>query len=77
MLEYAEKITNAPWTFTKKDVEDLRAHGFNDVQILEIAALASYRNYIARMANALGVELHDHTFADDAEIRAALEEGLV
>ena len=49
----------------------------DDVAILEIASLASYRNYISRVANALGVELHDHTFADDPETRAAMEEGLV
>jgi len=76
MLEYGEKITLAPWTVTEKDVENLRTHGFSDVQILEIASVASYRNYIARVANALGVELHDETFSDDAEIRAALEKGL-
>ncbi len=77
MLEYAEKITLAPWTVTEADVENLRTHGFDDVAILEIASLASYRNYISRVANALGVELHDHTFADDPETRAAMEEGLV
>ena len=76
MLEYAEKITIAPWTVTESDVEGLRANDFSDEQILEIASLASYRNYIARVANALGVELHDHTFADDPDFRAALDQGL-
>jgi alkylhydroperoxidase family enzyme len=76
LLEYAEKITVAPWSVTEEDVRNLRNHGFSDAQILEVAALASYRNYIARVANALGVELHDHTFADDPEFRGALEVGL-
>ncbi len=77
MMEYAEKITLAPWTVTEADVENLRAHGWNDVQILEIATVSSYRNYIARVASALGVEVDDAVFAGDAETRAALEEGLV
>lgn len=76
MLEYAEKITIEPWTITEADVENLRDNGFTDEQILEIASLASYRNYIARVANALGVKLHDHTFSDDPEFRAAMDKGL-
>jgi uncharacterized peroxidase-related enzyme len=77
MLEYAEKITLAPWTVTEADVENLRAHGFDDVAILEIATVSAYRNYIARVANALGVELEDTKFADNPEARAAMIEGLV
>ena len=77
MMEYAEKITLAPWTVTEADVESLRASGWSDVQILEIATVSSYRNYIARVASALGVEVDDAAFAGDAETRAALEEGLV
>lgn len=77
MLEYAEKITLAPWTVTEEDVENLRSHGFDDQQILEIATVSAYRNYIARVANALGVELNEHTFADDMDFRRTMEEGLV
>lgn len=77
MLEYAEKITRAPWTVTGEDVANLRGHGFDDVAILEIATVSAYRNYIARVANALGVELGEHTFADDMEFRRTMEEGMV
>lgn len=77
MLEYAEKITLAPWTVTEDDVAGLREHGFDDTAILEIATVSAYRNYIARVANALGVELGDHTFADDMAFRRTMEEGMV
>ncbi len=77
MLEYAEKITLAPWTVTEDDVANLRGHGFGDVEILEIATVSAYRNYIARVASALGVELGEHTFADDMEFRRTMEEGMV
>jgi uncharacterized peroxidase-related enzyme len=76
MLEYAEKITLEPWTVTGADVENLREHGFDDVAILEIATVSAYRNYIARVANALGVELEEKKFADNPEARAAMIEGL-
>ena len=76
MLEYAEKITLNPSTITEQDVDNLRAHGWSDVEILEIATLSSYRNYIARVANALGVKSEAHHFADDVETLTALAEGL-
>ena len=57
MLEYAEKMTLRPSEITEKDVQRLRAAGWTDREILDIAALTSYRNFITRMADALGVEL--------------------
>ena len=77
MLEYAEKITLAPHTISKADLEGLRTHGFSDVQILEIASCGAYRNYIARVAHALGVPTDEAFFHDDPATRKTLEEGLV
>ena len=57
MLEYAEKITIQPDQVGKKDIERLREAGWNDREILDIAAVSCYRNFITRMADALGVEL--------------------
>ena len=57
MLEYAEKMTLKPSEITEKDVQGLRAATWTDREILDIAALTSYRNFITRMADALGVEL--------------------
>lgn len=57
MLEYAEKITLHPNQVTEKDVARLRRVGWDDRDILDIAAVTSYRNFITRMADALGVEL--------------------
>ena len=60
MLEYAEKVTLRPSEVIDTDVEKLRAAGWNDREILDIAAVTSYRNFITRMADALGVELPDN-----------------
>ena len=57
MLEYAEKVTLDPSQVSEKDVERLRQFGWSDKDILDIAAVTSYRNFITRMADALGVEL--------------------
>ncbi len=76
MLGYAEKITLNPASIVEADVEGLRAHGWTDIEILEIACLASYRNYIAGVAHALGVEAEGRHFADDPPTRERLAEGL-
>ncbi len=55
MLEYVEKVTVAPWTVGPADIEALRAAGFNDRGIFQIAGIASYFAYFNRMADALGV----------------------
>ena len=61
MLEYAEKMTLRPSEITGEDVQALRSVGWTDTEILDIAAVTSYRNFITRMADALGVELtEDH-----------------
>ena len=57
MLEYAEKMTLHPSEMTAQDVRRLREAGWSDREILDIAALTAYRNFITRVADALGVEL--------------------
>ncbi len=57
MLEYAEKITLSPSQVGEDDVSGLRKAGWSDREILSIAALTCYRNFISRMADAVGVEL--------------------
>ncbi len=57
MLDYAEKITLRSNEINEDEVQTLREVGWSDQEILDIAALTCYRNFIARMADALGVEL--------------------
>jgi alkylhydroperoxidase family enzyme len=58
MLEFSEKLTLTPNLMTEQDLAGLRAHGFTDRDILSIILAAAYRNYIVRVADALGVELN-------------------
>lgn len=54
MLAYAEKLTRTPGAMTRQDVEGLRAVGFDDVAITQIAGIASMFCYLNRMADGLG-----------------------
>ena len=55
MLEYVEKLTLRPASVTRQDVERLRVAGFDDAGVLQIAAIASWFNYVNRVADGVGV----------------------
>lgn len=55
MLEFAVKITQDATQIQPRDHEILRGVGFDDVAILQITLIASWFNYINRVADALGV----------------------
>ncbi len=55
MLEYVEKLTRDATRVSREDHERLRAAGFDDKGILQITLIASWFNYINRVADALGV----------------------
>ena len=55
MLDFVVKLTRDTTKITRLDHENLRAVGFNDTAILQITLLASWFNYINRVADALGV----------------------
>ncbi len=55
MLGYVEKLTLQPARVVRDDLDLLRAHGFDDRAILQINLIASFFNYINRVADGLGV----------------------
>ncbi len=55
MLAWVEKLTREPARCTPADIDELRAHGFDDQAILQINLIASFFNYINRVADGLGV----------------------
>ncbi len=55
MLDYVVKLTKDATTVWKDDIDGLRAAGFDDQAILQIALIASWFNYINRVADGLGV----------------------
>ncbi len=55
MLDYAVRLTKDATAITRDDHEQLRKVGFDDTGILQITLIASWFNYINRVADALGV----------------------
>jgi uncharacterized peroxidase-related enzyme len=55
MLDYVVQLTRDATRITPEDHKRLRAVGFDDRGILQITLIASWFNYINRVADALGV----------------------
>jgi len=55
MLDYVAQLTRAATGISRSHHERLREVGFDDRGILQITLIASWFNYINRVADALGV----------------------
>ncbi len=55
MLDYVVQLTRDATRISPQDHERLRTAGFDDKGILQITLIASWFNYINRVADALGV----------------------
>jgi uncharacterized peroxidase-related enzyme len=55
MLDYVVQLTKDATRISQADHARLRDAGFNDQAILQITLIASWFNYINRVADALGV----------------------
>lgn len=55
MLDYAVKITRTPVECSEADIEVLRALGFSDQAIFDIAETAAMYNFTNRLASATGM----------------------
>jgi alkylhydroperoxidase family enzyme len=55
MIEYVVQLTKDAVKITPKYHERLRAVGYDDTAILQITLIASWFNYINRVADALGI----------------------
>jgi alkylhydroperoxidase family enzyme len=54
LLEYAERLTRAPWELDEAWIDRLRAAGFDDGRILEANQVAAYFAYANRTVLGLG-----------------------
>ena len=75
MLAYAEKITRDASTVTQADIDRLRAAGFSDLNIADIALAAAFRNFVSRYFDAVGATAEDAFLDDDPEVRSELAVG--
>lgn len=63
MCDYVVQLTKDATRIGPGDHDKLRAAGFNDQAILQITLIASWFNYINRVADALGVGREQKTSA--------------
>ena len=68
MLDYVLKLTRDPGGMKADDADVLREAGFDDRAILDICQIASYFNYVNRLADGLGVELEEHWRDEDCTL---------
>ncbi len=57
MAKYALALTRDPRSVTEGQIRGLRESGMTDEQILQLALIASYFNFVNRIANGLGLSL--------------------
>ena len=60
IVRHAERLTAAPAAMTESDLEELRAVGLDDKDILDLTLIVGYFNFVNRVAVGLGV-----TYSDD------------
>ncbi|NOJ48187.1 carboxymuconolactone decarboxylase family protein [Bradyrhizobium archetypum] len=75
MLRYAEMIASDASRVTAKDIERLRAVGFTDIQICDIAFCAAFRCFVARFFDAVGAGPEPAFIDADADFRKAMTVG--
>jgi uncharacterized peroxidase-related enzyme len=75
MLAYAEKIAQDASKIHAADIDALRAAGFTDPQICDIALCASFRCFVSRFFDAMGAGTEETFLDSDPEFRAAMTVG--
>jgi uncharacterized peroxidase-related enzyme len=75
LMAFAEKVALSADRITAGDVENLRAHGYRDEEIFDLAAAAAARCFFSKLLDALGVQA-DSAFNDlEPALREALTVG--
>jgi alkylhydroperoxidase family enzyme len=75
IMAFAEKVVVDATAITEADVDELRAHGLSDPEILDVVLAATIRCFFSKTLDALGVQ-PDASFAElDPAFREALTVG--
>jgi len=75
MVNIARKFARDASTVTQTEIDQLKANGFDDAEIFDIAAVATARTFFAQLCEGLGA-VGDHAYsALDPRLRAALSVG--
>lgn len=75
MLDYAAQISQDASRITEADIQRLRAVGFSDLNIADIALAASFRAFMSRYFDAVGAMVEPQFLDADPEVRDQLSVG--
>jgi uncharacterized peroxidase-related enzyme len=63
MVAFVQKVALQASTVTQEEVDELRSHGFSDVEIFDIASATTARCFLSKLLDGIGAE-HDASYAD-------------
>lgn len=75
LMRFARAVARDASSVTADDVADLKAHGYTDAQVFDIAATAAGRAFFTKIIESLGVATDAPLEQMDPELRAALTVG--
>jgi uncharacterized peroxidase-related enzyme len=75
MMAFAEQVARDASAVTEADVQALRAHGFADAEIFDVAAAAAARCFFSKLLDALGAEPDAAYEGLESELRRRLTPG--
>jgi uncharacterized peroxidase-related enzyme len=75
MLSYAEKVARDASGISQADIDALRAAGFSDRQICDIALCAAFRCFVSRFFDAVGAGTEPAFIDSDESFRSAMTVG--
>jgi uncharacterized peroxidase-related enzyme len=75
MMDFARKVARDATTITAGEVERLKAHGFTDAEVFDIAATAAARAFFTKVLESLGVEADAAFRRIDPDFRKAMTVG--
>jgi len=75
MMAFVEKVVSNAERMTSDDIDRLRAHGYQDEEIFDLAATAAARCFFSTLLDALGVQPDAAFSALEPNLRAALTVG--
>jgi uncharacterized peroxidase-related enzyme len=75
LMAFAHQVAHAASAVTYADIERLRAHGFGEAEIFDIAATAAGRAFFSKVIESLGVEADPPFREMQSSLRAVLTVG--
>jgi uncharacterized peroxidase-related enzyme len=75
LMRFAAAVAHDASAVTAEDVAEVKAHGFSDAEVFDIAAVAAGRAFFTKIIESLGVGADAPLRALDPELREALTVG--